>query len=369
MAVLKEMPFGRYYGSVDATPLFVPLAGAYYERTGDRAFVESLWPHVEAALLWIDRYGDRDGDGFVEYHPQSVACLLHQGWKDSDDAVFHADGSLARGPIALCEVQGYVYAARRAAAALAAVLGQAEQAAKLARQAEALREQFEEAFWCEELSTYALALDGNKQPCRVRTSNAGQCLFTGIVSPERARHVARTLLHPESFSGWGIRTVAASEVRYNPMAYHNGSVWPHDNALIAQGLARYGLGEMTLQIFTGLFEAGQYFDLHRMPELFCGFPQDPGEGPILYPVACAPQAWAAASVLFLVQACLGLGINGPDAQICFTRPRLPASLGELRIHNLEVAGATVDLLLVRHEHNVGVTVLRRDGDVQILVVT
>jgi glycogen debranching enzyme len=369
MAVLKEMPFGRYYGSVDATPLFVLLAGAYYKRTGDRAFVESLWPHIEAALLWIDHYGDRDGDGFVEYDRQSVDGLLHQGWKDSDDAVFHADGSLACGPIALCEVQGYVYAARQAAAALASVLGQAERAAKLARQAETLREQFEEEFWCEELSTYVLALDGDKRPCRVRTSNAGQCLFTGIASPERARQVARTLLHLESFSGWGIRTVAASEVRYNPMAYHNGSVWPHDNALIAQGLARYGLGEMALQIFTGLFEAGQYFDLHRMPELFCGFPQDPGEGPTLYPVACAPQAWAAASVLLLIQACLGLETNGPEAQICFTRPRLPASLGELRIHNLAVAGATVDLLLVRHEHNVGVTVLRRDGDVQIMVVT
>jgi glycogen debranching enzyme len=369
MATLKEMPFARYYGSVDATPLFVLLVGAYYERTGDRAFVESLWPHIEAALLWIDHYGDRDGDGFVEYHRQSTDGLLHQGWKDSDDAVFHADGSIAPGPIALCEVQGYVYAARQAAAALATVLGQAEQAAKLGRQAETLREQFEEAFWCEELSTYALALDGDKRPCRVRASNAGQCLFTGIASPERAWQVARTLLHPESFSGWGIRTISASEVRYNPMAYHNGSIWPHDNALIAQGLARYGLGEMALQIFTGLFEAGQYFDLHRMPELFCGFPRDPGEGPIFYPVACAPQSWAVASVLLFIQACLGLEINGPEAQLCFTRPRLPTSVDELRIHNLEVAGATVDLLLTRHEHDVGVTVLRRDGDIQILVVT
>jgi glycogen debranching enzyme len=369
MATLKEMPFGRYYGSVDATPLFVLLAGAYYERTGDRAFVESLWPHVEAALRWIDDYGDRDNDGFVEYLRQLPDGLLHQGWKDSDDAVFHADGSLACGPIALCEVQGYVYAARRAGAMLAAVLGRAERAAELARQAETLRERFEEAFWCEELSTYALALDGDKRPCRVRASNAGQCLFTGIARPERAQQVARTLLHPESFSGWGIRTLAASEVRYNPMGYHNGAVWPHDNALIAQGLARYGFSEKALQIMTGLFEAGQYFDLHRMPELFCGFLQDPGEGPTCYPVACAPQAWAAASVLLLIQACLGLEINGLEAQIYLTRPRLPALLGELRIHNLEVAGATVDLLLVRHEHDVGVTVLRRDGDVRIMVVT
>jgi glycogen debranching enzyme len=368
MAALKEMPFGRYYGSADATPLFVLLAGAYFERTGDRAFAESLWPNVEAALGWIDRRGDLDGDGFVEYRRQSGAGLLHQGWKDSDDAVFHADGSPALGPIALCEVQGYVYAARRAAAALAAELGQAERAAGLTRQAEALRERFEQAFWCEELSTYALALDGDKRPCRVRTSNAGHCLFAGIASPERARRVARTLLAPESFSGWGVRTVAASESRYNPMGYHTGAVWPHDNALVAGGLARYGLGEGALRIWTGLFEAGLYFDLHRMPELFCGFAQEPGEGPVLYPVACAPQAWSAASAFLLLQACLGLEVNAPQAQVCFTRPRLPASLGELRIHNLEVAGATVDLLLVRHEHDVGVTVLRREGEVQILVV-
>jgi glycogen debranching enzyme len=369
MAALKEMPFGRYYGGVDATPLFVLLAGATYERTGDRALLESLWPNVEAALRWIDRFGDRDGDGFVEYERQSADGLLHQGWKDSDDAIFHADGSPARGPIALCEVQGYVYSARRAAAALAAALGHAGRSAELMHQADALRVRFELAFWCEDLSTYALALDGAKRPCLVRTSNAGQCLFTGIADPEHAGRLARTLLAPESFSGWGIRTVAASESRYNPMGYHTGSVWPHDSALIAQGLARYGLAEMALQIWTGLFEAGTYFDLHRMPELFCGFEQEPGEGPILYPVACAPQAWSAASVFLLLQACLGLEINGPEARICFSRPQLPAALSELRIHNLEVAGATVDLLLVRHEHGVGVNVLRRDGDAEVLVVT
>jgi glycogen debranching enzyme len=368
MAALKEMPFGRYYGSVDATPLFVLLAGAYYERTGDRASVESLWPNVEAALRWIDRYGDRDGDGFVEYHRRSADGLVHQGWKDSDDAVFHADGSPAAGPIALCEVQGYVYAARRAGAALAAALGQTERAGQLMRQADELREQFERAFWCEELSTYALALDGDKQPCALRASNAGHCLFAGIASPQHARRVARTLLGAESFSGWGVRTVAACERRYNPMSYHNGSVWPHDNAVIAQGLARYGLAEQVLQIWTGLFEAAMYFDLHRMPELFCGFPQDPGEGPVPYPVACAPQAWSAASVFLLLKACLGLEINAPEARVTFIRPQLPASLGELRIHNLEVAGATVDLLLVRHEHDVGVNVLRREGDIEIFVV-
>jgi glycogen debranching enzyme len=268
----------------------------------------------------------------------------------------------------LCEVQGYVAAAQRAAAALADVLGRAGRAAELRRRAEALRERFEQTFWCEELSTYALALDGEKRPCRVRTSNAGHCLFSGIASPEHAGRVARTLLASESFSGWGVRTVAASESRYNPISYHTGSVWPHDNALIALGMARYGLGGAALQIGTGLFEAGLYFDLHRMPELFCGFPQEPGEGPVLYPVACAPQAWSAASVFLLFQACLGLEINGPEAQIYLNRPQLPAFLGELRIHNLDVAGAKVDLLLVRHEHDVGVEVLRRDGEAQILVV-
>jgi glycogen debranching enzyme len=368
MATLREVPFGRYYGSVDATPLFVLLAGAYYERTGDRDFIKTLWPNIEAALGWIDRHGDSDGDGFVEYQRQSSDGLLHQGWKDSDHAVFHADGSLAEGPIALCEVQGYVYAARRAAATIALMLGRVERAAELTRQAEALRNRFEAMFWCEDLSTYALALDGQKRPCRVRTSNAGQCLLTGIVHPERATRLARTLLGPDSFSGWGVRTLAAGEARYNPISYHNGSVWPHDNALIAHGLARYGFGDLALQLWTGQFEAGMYFDLHRVPELFCGFPQDPGEGPITYPVACAPQAWSAASVFLLFQACLGLTIDGPERRVYLIRPRLPASLDELRIHNLEVGDTTVDLLLRRREQDVGVDVLRRDGDVQLMVV-
>jgi glycogen debranching enzyme len=265
-------------------------------------------------------------------------------------------------------VQGYVYAARRAGAMLAGVLGRHEQSARLARQAEQLLEQFDRAFWCEELSTYALALDGEKRPCRVRSSNAGQCLFTGIASAEHAARVAETLLGPDSFSGWGVRTVAASEARYNPMSYHNGCVWPHDNALIAWGLSRYGLLEEALRIWSGLFSAGLSFDLHRMPELFCGFARTSGEEPILYPVACAPQAWSAGSVFLLFQACLGLSVNGVDRHIRFTRPRLPPSMGELRIHNLDVPGASVDLLLVRHKHDVGVNVLRREGDVRITVV-
>jgi glycogen debranching enzyme len=362
------MPFGRYYGSVDATPLFVVLAGAYYERTGDRRLIEDIWPNIEAALLWIDRYGDCDGDGFIEYSRHSNNGLLHQGWKDSDDAIFHADGTFARGPIALCEVQSYAYAAWRAGAALAIALSRPEQAAQFASRADALRDRFEDAFWCDDLSTYALALDGDKQPCRVRASNAGQCLFSGIAAPDRALKVGRTLLQAELFSGWGIRTLGAGEPRYNPMGYHIGTVWPHDNALIAFGMARYGMASEVSRVFTGLFEAAMYFDLHRIPELFCGFPRDEGQGPILYPVACAPQAWSAAAVFLMFQACLGLRINALESRVSLVRPSLPPFLSRARIMNLSVGGASVDLLVVRHDHDVTVDVLRRKGDIDVVVL-
>jgi len=368
MAALREIPFGRYYGSVDATPLFVVLAGAYYERTGDRAFAEELWPHVRAALAWMDRHGDRNGDGFLEYERRTPDGLRHQGWRDSDDAVFHENGANAEGAIALCEVQGYAYAAHRAGAALASVLGDEGEAARQSVQAKSLKENFERAFWCEELSTYGMALDGGKNLCRVRGSSAGQCLFTGIASPEHARRLARTLFSPESFSGWGLRTVATSERRYSPLSYHDGSVWPHDNALIARGLARYGFVDQALTLWEALFDASVHFTLQRMPELFCGFPRQPGEGPILYPVACAPQAWSAASVLLLLQVCIGIEIDAPARRVLFTRPRLPASLNEVRIHNLEVAGATIDLAVVRHRTSVDVEVLRRASNVDIVVV-
>lgn len=368
MAALGEVPFGRYYGSVDATPLFVMLAGAYYERTGDLAFIEAIWPNIELALEWIDRYGDLDGDGFVEYARRSPRGLVHQGWKDSADSVFHADGSLAEGPIALCEVQAYVYAAKRRAAWLAEVLGRPEQASRLWQEAERLRERFEEAFWCEELGTYALALDGRKRPCRVRTSNAGHCLLAGIASPERARRTAETLLSEECFSGWGIRTVAASEARYNPMSYHNGSVWPHDNALIAYGMSCYDLKHHALRVMAGLFDATLFLELSRLPELFCGFGRRPGEGPTLYPVACNPQAWASAAVFLLLQACLGLSIDAPQGQIRFCRPLLPEFLQGVRIENLRVGRASVDLFLQRQPQGVGIEVLRREGDVEIVAI-
>jgi glycogen debranching enzyme len=366
LATLGEIPFKRYYGSVDATPLFVILAAAYYERTGDRAFIESIWPNIELALQWIDQYGDVDGDGFVEYARHSPKGLVHQGWKDSKDAVFHADGMLADGPIALAEVQGYVYAAKRGAAETAAMIGDFARAQDLMRQAYALQERFAQAFWCAELATYSLALDGQKRPCRVRTSNVGHCLFSEIASAAHAERTAYTLMEDQVFSGWGIRTVAASEVRYNPMSYHNGSVWPHDNALIAYGLSRYGLREPVLKILAGLFDASLFIELHRMPELFCGFPRRPGEGPTLYPVACAPQSWAAATVFLLLQACLGLSVRAHPPQISFSYPLLPPFLQEVRIKNLQVGQASVDLVLRRHAHDVSINIERRQGKVEIL---
>ena len=369
MALLGEVPFHRYYGSVDATPLFVVLAGAYYERTGDEAFIRSLWPHIVRALDWIDRYGDRDGDGFVEYARRSQTGLANQGWKDSEDSVFHADGSLAHGPIALCEVQAYVYAAKRAAADLAAVLGEAERACVLAQAADALRDRFAAAFWCEDISTYALALDGDKRPCRVSTSNAGHCLYAGIATPEHARRVAATLTSDAFFSGWGVRTVADGERRYNPMSYHNGSVWPHDNALIAAGFARYGLKEEAARILTGLFDASLFFDLNRLPELFCGFPRRPGEAPTHYPVACSPQTWAAATVFLLLESCLGLKVLGSQGRVMFFKPLLPESLKQVSIKGLRVGDASIDLLAVRHdEGDVGINVVRRQGDLDVLIL-
>ncbi len=363
MAELGEVPFRRYYGSVDATPLFVMLAGAYLERTGDVASLGQLWPNIEAALQWIDVYGDRDRDGFVEYHRRSEEGLINQGWKDSHDSIFHADGSLAQGPIALVEVQGYVYAAKRGAATIARRLGLNDRAAILDQEAEDLRVRFDAAFWDEELGTYVLALDGEKRPCRVRASNAGHTLFTGIAPPERAKQIVDSLMSSASFSGWGIRTVARSQSRYNPMSYHNGSVWPHDNALIALGFARYGFSQQVTQVFKGLFEASIYIDLRRLPELFCGFPRVRTQGPTFYPVACSPQAWAATAPLALLQACIGLGFEPQNRRVTFYRPVLPEFLAEVTLTGLSIGDAKIDVQLRRTGTDVVVSVLSRKGDI------
>jgi glycogen debranching enzyme len=368
MATLREVPFAQYYGSVDATPLFVLLAGVYGERTGDDATIEELWPSIEAALRWIDGPGDPDRDGFVEYHRASEQGLANQGWKDSHDAIFHADGRLAEGYIALAEVQGYVFAAKRMAARCAWRLGRREIAQQLEVEAFSLAERFEEAFWCEELGTYALALDGDKQQCKVRSSNAGHLLFSGLVREDRARKVAADLLRPHFFTGWGIRTIAVGEARFNPMSYHNGSIWPHDNAMIALGLARYGLKHSVEQVFKGLFDAATYLDLRRLPELFCGFRREGHRGPTLYPVACAPQAWASATPFTLLEAALGLEFDAARGEIRLRNPRLPAFLNEVILRELQLGSSTVDIRVTRHGDSVSMEVLRRRGKIQVSIV-
>ncbi len=368
MARVGEVPFGRYYGSVDATPLFVMLAGEYWDRTGDREFLAHIWPNVERALGWIDNYGDCDGDGFVEYARHSANGLVQQGWKDSSDSIFHADGTLASAPIALCEVQAYVYDARLHAAGMADALNKPDRAAKLRKQAEDLRCAFEEHFWCEDIGTYAIALDGHKQPCRVRSSNPGHALYGGIADRDRARRVAEMLVGGEMFSGWGIRTIAVTEARFNPMAYHNGSVWPHDTGLAAAGFSRYGFDDLVSAPFSGLFEAAVAVENNRMPELFCGFQRRTGEGPTLYPVACSPQAWASGVVFHLIQACLRLSVDAKERRLSIDRASLPPFLTYLRLMNLSLPFGSIDLLFEQHLLDVSVTVLRKHGDFEVRVI-
>jgi glycogen debranching enzyme len=368
MAALGEVPFGLYYGSVDSTPLFVLLAGLYFERTGDIETLKGLWPAIEAALSWIDGPADRDRDGFIEYARANEYGLANQGWKDSLDAIFHADGQLAVGPIALAEVQAYVFAAKRLAARCAQQLGHFDRGRILQDEARRLAERFEQAFWCADLQMYALALDGAKEPCCVRTSNAGQVLFTGITRPDRAKIVASALMAPDFFSGWGIRTVSRREVRYNPMSYHNGSIWPHDNALMALGFAKIGAKDAVDRLFNGLFDAATYMDLHRLPELFCGFQRAQGRGPTLYPVACSPQAWASATPFSLLQATLGLELDPATKEVRLRNPRLPKFLDEVVLRNLRVGDSSVDIAVQRNREDVSLSVLKTRGIIEASVL-
>jgi glycogen debranching enzyme len=351
-----------------STPLFLVLAGAYWRRTGDTATIKRLWPNLMAALSWIDTHGDPDDDGFIEYARKSADGLTQQGWKDSQDSVFHRDGRLADAPIALCEVQGYVYQGKLALAGMAQAFGEGELAQRLHQDAQDLQVRFQSAFWSEKLGTYALALDGDKRRCEVLASNVGHCLWSGIAADNHAQRIADVLLGPAFFSGWGVRTIAEGEPRYNPMSYHNGSIWPHDNAIAAMGLARYGRTEDAMRLMAAMFESSLHFDLHRLPELFCGFPRRHDAGPTLYPVACAPQAWAAAAPFAVLQACLGLEVDGEAQDVSLRAPRLPDFIDWLRIERLGLPGAGCDLLLTRHERSVGVEVLRKDPGVTVKVV-
>ncbi len=367
MARDGELPFTPYYGSIDVTPLWLILLGATYDWTGDRHLVDRLWPNALAALEWIDRYGDRDGDLLVEYARRSERGLVNQGWKDSADAVRDRAGRLAEAPIALVEVQGYVYDAKRRMARLATMRGETDLAARLEREAEALRARFEEAFWVEDLAYYAMAVDRDKRHADAITSNPGHCLWTGIVAHERAQHVADRLLDRGLFSGWGIRTYAARQPGYNPIGYHTGTVWPHDTSLVAAGLKRYGFHDEANLLIGRVLEAAQQFPAYRLPELFCGFERDDTSVPVPYPVACSPQGWAAGAPLLFVQTMLGLEAHADRGELELRRPELPGWLRSVRIMNLRVGDAVLDLLFHTYRGTTSAEVLRKIGDVSVTI--
>jgi glycogen debranching enzyme len=368
MANLREVPFGRYYGTVDATPLFILLAVAYYMRTADLEFVRGIWPNILAALDWIDNYGDRDHDGFVEYQRHNDRGLMQQGWKDSNDSVFTREGEIAHGPIALCEVQAYTYAAKGGIATVATDLGHHDLAERLRDQAIQLRDKFRKDFWVPELNLFALALDGEKRQCKVRSSNAGQCLFSTIPTQEQHVAVTHEMLSQAMFSGWGVRTIAALESRYNPMSYHNGSVWPHDNALIAMGCLRQRDKRLAVRVLSSLFDLSTMVSLNRLPELICGFSRRPGKGPTLYPVACSPQAWAAGAAFMALQACLGIEIRAHESRVLLHYTALPENLKKVRIRNLRVGTTDIDLAFERYGDTVGVDIPRRTGGVDLVLL-
>lgn len=367
MANTGEIPFKQYYGTIDATPLFILLAGMYYKRTADIEFIKKIWPNIKAALHWIDNYGDIDQDGFVEYIHKAENGLTNQGWKDSFDSIMHKNKELADPPIALCEVQSYVYGAKMEACRLARELGESDLCTALQNEASMLKKNFNEKFWDEELACYVLALDGNKKPCRVVSSNAGHTLFTRIADEEKAEVLADTLLKDDMFDGYGIRTLSAKEGRYNPMSYHNGSIWPHDNALIALGLSKYGFRNQVLKIMESLFEASLYIDLQRMPELYCGFKKREDIGPTAYPVACSPQAWAVGAVFMLLQACLRIDINATTKTLTFEDITLPEYLEEIEISNLKLGEGTAHLIINRSQYDVGFKVVQKPKDWEIII--
>ena len=362
-----ELPHSPYYGSVDSTPLWLILLGATFDWTGDMSIVDRLWPNALAALRWIDEWGDRDGDGFVEYERRSPRGLLNQGWKDSGDAVRDRDGRLLAAPIALAEVQGYVFDAKRRIAALARARNDHDLAARLEAEAELLRARFEEAFWVEDQRYYAMALDANKRQADAIGSNAGHCLWTGIASQQRARDVADRLLGPSLFSGWGVRTYGAGQPGYTPFGYHTGTVWPHDNSIAAAGLKRYGFQDEANRLVGNVFEAAQHFGDFRLPELFCGFEREGSAMPVPYPVACSPQAWSAGAAFMFLETMLGLRAHADRHELELLRPHLPDWLGKVTITNLRIGDASCDLLFHRWRGTTSAEVLRKVGDLSVTI--
>lgn len=367
LAAIDAIPHTPYFGSVDSTPLFVSAVAEVFRWSGDRTFLAQMLPHVERALSWVDLYGDINGDGFVEYERRSPKGLINQGWKDSYGAVTHADGRIAEPPIALAEVQGYVYAAKRGAAALFAEMGRGDDAGRLEQEAAALKERFNKEFWMPREDFVAMALDGYGEQVATVTSNGGQCLWTGILDEDKAAAVVARLLMPDMFSGWGIRTLSKGAKSYNPMSYHNGSVWPHDNAIIVKGMCDYGFKDQALVVAGGLFDTAIHHAYYRLPELFCGFTRRGANWPVAYPVACSPQAWAAASIFLVLQGMLGLEPDAATGTLFISRPVLPRWLNHVHVTNLCVGRARLDVLFRREGEVTSFTVKRKEGPLRIVM--
>jgi glycogen debranching enzyme len=346
LAGTNQIPFTPYYGTIDATPLFLILLIEYYRWTGDRAIVEELMPHVKRALEWIDQYGDRDGDTFVEYFRESSKGIGNQGWKDSGDSIVHRNGDYAISPIALVEVQGYVYQAKSGLADILEEFGSHEWSQQLREQAKLLRQRLDDAFWMEDAQYYAIALDHEKKQVGSVTSNPGHLLMTGILSDSKAKKVSERLVSPDLFSGYGIRTMSNKEIAYNPMSYHDGSVWPHDNSLCILGMSKAGYQTESNKVIEGLLKAANGFEYYRLPELFCGYTDDEHGRPVKYPVACSPQAWAAATPIVFVQSILGFFPNVSKKQIQLN-PCLPKSLDRLKVTGIRIGGGHLDIELFR----------------------
>jgi glycogen debranching enzyme len=367
LAGAGEIPHTPYYGSIDATPLWLVVLTYAYAWTGDLDAVRSLWPNALAALEWIDRYGDLDGDGYVEYRKRSPRGLENQGWKDSRNAIVHPDGTRAEGPIALVEVQGYVYQAKYRLARLARDLGDVDLAGRLEREAAQLKERFNRDFWMEGEGYYALALDGGKKQVTTITSNPGHGLWSGIIDEGKAARVARRLLGTGLSSGWGIRTLASKQGAYDPLGYHTGTVWPHDNALIAHGLRMYGFDGEALKLIDQLIAAGAHFPMARFPELFCGFSRDDVPLPVEYPVACRPQAWSSGAPLLMLRTYAGMTADAPDGKLYIVRPRLPEWLERCEVMGMRVGNARVDLTVSARDGVTATQVPRKEGDIEVLV--
>ncbi|MEB3285497.1 MAG: amylo-alpha-1,6-glucosidase [Candidatus Sericytochromatia bacterium] len=359
---LGLVPHAPYYGSIDSTPLFLILISETYRWSGDLDFVREMWEAIEQALMWIDAYGDQDGDGFLEYSTRSTLGLYNQNWKDSHNSNIGPDFRIASLPIAVVEVQGYVYDAKRRMAELCYALDLRVMGDRLVREAEDLKQAFNRAFWSEIDGFYALALDGEKQPVRTLASNMGHALWSGIIDSSRIPEVVRRLLAPDMFSGWGIRTLSAAMPPYNPLSYHNGSVWPHDNSLIACGLASLDYKTEALGIMESMYEATLKFPYFRLPELFCGFSRE-GEldTPVPYPVACSPQAWAAGANLLFLQSILGLSPDASRQQLLIRKPVLPCWLDNVYLRGLRVGQAHADLQFVQLHGVTTARVLEKSG--------